>query len=536
MPTPRYSLLLALCPLFCTSCDKETITAIAEVVLDNAPTITRMLSEAPLAFGGEILVEQRISPMAPIHYVQPRRDASVTAFYYVAYPDDPLPGDLNWYDNSLPHYQNNEKLKQIARTQPEKMRRIFEAYQKKADGGNPASMLNTGCCYWMGYGTEENEAQALRYFQMAAQQQSNDYIRHLGFFNVRYVQLLGKKYSFQQCLEEFRSSQGGDNSAAYAYGELLYLLDEKKASTPQEHAAIVKELKAHLNTDTTGSCHYILGLACEKGLMGVPKNAKAALNYYRQAAEAQHDDGYAEAQLALGNIYQFGKRLGQKENPQLALDYYRKAATRRGDNMLDSANRAARANLAVHQLRNPQSAQKLTGLEPGSPQTPLTPAELLRDAAENGNPEAAYNYGVLLFSQSSGTPTQEALSCIHQVMEADGKEADLAATQAAATLYEAFFSGQKGDEAQLAAAVQTLRQDTHNNPSAHLMLANCLATGTGVPCNPSEAFRIYEQYKDSDPVARYNLGLCHEQGAGTARDAAMGAKLKQEAMQKLRQR
>ncbi len=530
MHIPRFSHLLALCPLAFSSCTDEASKALTAELLNTAIAAAEDFSTSPSdTFAGEILEEARIVAMMPAYYIHPQLDAAISEAYYVTYSADRLPGDLDWYDSNLPYYRNSEILEKMPK---DKLMRIFQAYKKKADDGNPQSQINVGSFYWKGYGIPKNEELALSYFRKATEQTQNTTCRQIGLFDIRYVQLCGEKCSFDQCLMEFRTDKDS-SEAAYENGELLYLLDTKKAKTPREHAAVLAELKPRAQTDTTGSSSYIMGMACEQGIIGMKVDKKAALEYYKQAAQMSKHGGYAEAQLALGNIYMLGKRLGQQANPALALEYYQKAVPRHGDSQLDTANHYARARLAVYQLLNPKTTLKVT-LEPGSPAVAINPELMLKEAAQEGDIEAAYNYGMLMLARSGGVLSEEALSLIRTAGEYEGNESTMLPAKAAALVVDALVSGQGSEDDMLKKAVEVLRKD--KSPAAQVLLGNCYASGTGVPRNIAEAFRLYEKHQNACPAACYNLGLCYESGAGTAPNAELGAELKQKAMRKLKQR
>ncbi len=151
-------------------------------------------------------------------------------------------------------------------------------YELAAAQGDLYAAYNLGSMIWNGEGCEADKLLALSYFRRAAP-------RPGGWF---------------------------DYAAAL----------EEVASAPEEW----KEVAACYRRARCPAADFNLGILCEQGRPGIPKDARRAVRYYRRAADA----GDAEAACNLGACYQFGT--GVRKDLKKSF-FYSKFAADRGDSM-----------------------------------------------------------------------------------------------------------------------------------------------------------------------------------------------------------
>lgn len=447
------------------------------------------------------------APRLPLLYVPPRTEVEFNTPYYVTYKT-PTPGEpsTQWWNSSLTDDENYKRLDEMSNDDKEV---IFDAYVRGASTGHGASMINLGHFYLTGTGTPKKIERALFWYGKVAK--SADPLSSSGIYNIRFTLL--NEIPWEDSLKEI-SEVDSQTASTYEYGELLYQLD-KKAKTDEQHRNVFRQLEKFAKEDSKGSSHYVIALCYREGLMGVGKNEKIALTYYRNAAEK----GYKNAQLALGNIYLFGL-LKQAKDISQALSWYRKAIVPEQNRNRKAVNYRALAALAVYGAMTPNNGV-----------TDKEIKDFFNIAAEEGkDPFALYNRGVYQMEKDKGILTLEALKMLRQSLGSNQKEIDYFLVFYFAVDFTS--PGNSGSEEQKLAAIKLLQEISSKIPCAKTMLANCYMTGNSVEKDAIKAARLYEENRNNDPCALYNLGLCLEAGAGVLPDPEKGKKLKQEAEKK----
>ena len=169
----------------------------------------------------------------------------------------------------------------------ESLRKVYE----DAKQGNAEAQLRIGDCYFWGYGTEKNSAEARDWYKKAAEQGSAAAQCALGDYYRRFER---EEEEAEAC---YRKAAEQDYAAAqHKLG--LYYCDADEAIEWYRKAAEQGYAKAQC---TLGDC-------CYNG-EGIEKDLKEAVKWYQKAAEL----GLAEAQWRLGNCYGEGKGIGKNQ-------------------------------------------------------------------------------------------------------------------------------------------------------------------------------------------------------------------------------
>ena len=182
--------------------------------------------------------------------------------------------------------KNHEVVKAVAYTSTvtQTAGSEFDRYKKLAENGNAEAQCELGNCYETGKGIAEDDAEALKWYRKAADQNYARAQWWLGF--------------------------------SYQYGAIRNVL-------PKDATEAVKwYLKAA--EQNYAPAQYYLGECYELG-QGVPKDDAEAVKWYLKAA-GQNSEG---AQSRLGYCYSYGK--GVAEDDVEAVKWYLKAANQ-GDN------------------------------------------------------------------------------------------------------------------------------------------------------------------------------------------------------------
>ena len=167
--------------------------------------------------------------------------------------------------------------------------RAISDLKEIANAGNANAQVQLGVIYLTGDGVTKDDAEALKWLHMAADQ---------------------------------------DQPLAERYLAEMYF---KGRGVPADNMEAAKWLRMAADQDDAQSQHNLAVLYAQG--LGVPKNLKEAANWMRKAA----DQNLADAQLALGVFYENGE--GVQEDPIEAAKWYRKA--------MDQGNIAAMNSLAL---------------------------------------------------------------------------------------------------------------------------------------------------------------------------------------------
>ena len=279
-----------------------------------------------------------------------------------------------------------------------------------------------------------------------------------------------------------------------------------------------------------GECH-----AQGVGLAG--RDLEEALRWWRAAARR----GHARARIKIAHAYRWGD--GVAENKALALAWYRRAAEQgdisarvwlgecyehgegvRADSI--AAQTHYRAAAAAGDTHGQAEYGRCLLLGVGGEAQPALGEALLRKAADAGWLQALgvlerhwFAQGDALLRAASSSDDQrlvEAVKCFRGA-------AELGHGRAAFMLAECLRHG-TGTVVDVPQAVVWYRKAA-KLLDAKIVLGDLFYFGQGLPRNPCEALRWYEQaaVDHEDPYAMYSLGYCLLHGEGAAKDQRAAA-------------
>lgn len=184
----------------------------------------------------------------------------------------------------------------------------FESVLAIAEAGDVFAQNEVGDLYWNGWGTDEDEDEAIKWYKKSAE---------TGYW--RSADTLGGIYyhseDYNNAIKWIKQAakQGVPNSQNYL--GLAYYSGNGVSQNRQESAKWFKKAAEQGNA----AAQYNLGISYEKG-EGVPQNYSEAVKWYEKSA----NQGYVYAQHSLAGLYYCGD--GVEQNYRLAARYYYKAA------------------------------------------------------------------------------------------------------------------------------------------------------------------------------------------------------------------
>jgi TPR repeat protein len=225
------------------------------------------------------------------------------------------------------------------------------------------------------------------------------------------------------------------------------------------------------------SAQFSLGVRFERGEVGINRDDKQAVAWYRKAAE----QGHADAQFNLGVMYHQGQ--GVPKDFKEAMAWYRKAAAQ--------GVASAQHNLGIMY----QAGQ-------GVPQNFKEAAAWHRKAAEQGDADAQKDLGNL-YMMALDIPT------------------DIRDKESAAAYSKADVMGQ-GMQAYKEAAAWYRKAAEQGNAEAQTNLGVLYEQGQGVPQNFKEAAAWHRKAAEQGHAGgQDNLGACYFNGQGVKRDLTL---------------
>ncbi|WP_338891727.1 SEL1-like repeat protein [Aeromonas rivipollensis] len=190
--------------------------------------------------------------------------------------------------------------------------KVITALRKAAEGGDAVAQFHLGERYDFGQGIEQNDSQALLWYQRAAEQGHSDAQFNLG---VMYEDGQGVTKSAHTAAKwYYKAAKQGHASAQFNMGAMCRKGEGVKQSD-------IKAFKWYLKAAEQGDAdaQYNLGIMYWKGI-GVEQSDIKAFKWYLKAAE----QGDVKAQFIIGLMYEQGCGVGQSDSK--AFEYYRKAA------------------------------------------------------------------------------------------------------------------------------------------------------------------------------------------------------------------
>ena len=245
--------------------------------------------------------------------------------------------------------------------------------RSKAEKGDVEAQVELGRIYQDGNGVAKDDAEATKWYLMAANQGRDFAQFELGYM---YEKGAGVSKDASEAAKWYRKA--ADQGYVYAQFTLgnLYL---DGIGVPKDAAEAVKWYRKAADQDYADA-QFNLGNHYWNGI-GVTKNVAEALKWYRKAA----DKGDAGAQVNLGSMYRDG--IGVTKDIAEALNWYHKAD--------DQGNVDAQFELGRTYRRGE-----------GVPRDGVEAAKWYRKAADQGDPDAQYLLGDLYWD-GDGVPKDE---------------------------------------------------------------------------------------------------------------------------------
>ena len=211
-------------------------------------------------------------------------------------------------------------------------------YRKAADQNDADAQRNLGVMYEKGRGVKKNEAEAVKWYRKAAEQGNAGGQRNLG---VMYEKGRGLEKDEAEAVKWYRKAAKQGHVGAQCNLGIMYA---NGCGVEKDEAEAVKWYRKAAEQDYVHA-QFLLGLSYECG-WGVEKDEAEAVKWYRKTAEQNH----AAAQRNLGSMYEDGR--GVKKDVAEALKWYRKAAEQ-GDE--DAKKALKRLNEASDTKSEPQT-------------------------------------------------------------------------------------------------------------------------------------------------------------------------------------
>lgn len=260
----------------------------------------------------------------------------------------------------------------------------FAGFKKLAEKSEDAeAMYRVGDMYDDGEGTSQDYAQAMQWYQKAAQLNNSDAITSIGYmFNKAH----GVKQDYVEAVKWYRKAAEMGNAIAqfnlgvsYKYGEGV-----KKDYTEAMRWYRLSAEQGNSNAENA------IGVMYDHGY-GVKQDYAEALKWFRKAADKENE----AAQRNIGYMYSNGR--GVEVDEAEAIKWYRKAA--------EQGYAPAQLNLGVILYNN-------ADYEENPDSSYIEAMKWFRKAADQGNEIAIYNIG-LLYEYGNGVPRDsiEALKC-----------------------------------------------------------------------------------------------------------------------------
>jgi TPR repeat protein len=289
-------------------------------------------------------------------------------------------------------------------------------YLKAAEQGVSEAQCKLGVMYNTGDGVPKDSAEALKWFRKAADQGDAEAQFNLGM--IYFNRFVGAQ-NLAEATKWFRKAADQGYAAAQTWLGIMYDLDALEGM-PKDRAETIKEFREGMPKDSAeavrlfrkaadqgyADAQFALGGAYAEG-NGVPKNSAAAVSWYRKAAE----QGHANAQYWLANMYDDGE--GVPKDSAEALRWYRKAAAQGNgfarfkvaemDAFVGGCLKAAEEGNADSQC----TLGTMYAIGYGVPKNSAVAAMWYRKAADQGDALAQFNLGAM-YATGEGVPKDSA--------------------------------------------------------------------------------------------------------------------------------
>ncbi|KAG0252454.1 hypothetical protein DFQ27_008071 [Actinomortierella ambigua] len=244
----------------------------------------------------------------------------------------------------------------------------FKWYQRAAEHDSSHAQFKTGQFSKSGRGTPQNDANAVYWWILAADSGHRLSQNELGRM---YQEGVGVTRNASLALSWFRKSADQGCAEAQFHLAEMYMNGGKGSVVAQDDGQAMMWYRKAADQGHP-EAQLTLGRMYENGRGGAKKDFTVALTWYRKSA----DQGSAAAQNNLGRMYEKGH--GVKANPGLAFEWYQKAA--------EKGNLSAQNNLAC-MYQNGAGVKKDQDLA----------FSWFRKAADQGDSAAQGNLGSMYF-------------------------------------------------------------------------------------------------------------------------------------------
>ena len=351
----------------------------------------------------------------------------------------------------------------------------------------PAAQFELGNMYYRGIGVQQDFAQALHWFGLAADQQDDDAENMLG---IMYAEGDGVQKDetaalawYQKAAEQYNAA--ALNNLSYRYRDGTVVPQDRKRSLSLLNAAAEA---GHLDAQTA------LGLAYVNGA-GVPVDYKLAFYWDTRAAALGDPAGMEQ----LGYLYDRG--YGVRKDPERAFRLYRASA--------EAGNAIGQYDLALDYA-----------LGEGTPKNSALAVTWMEKAVDKGNIEAMLELS-RWYRQGENVSQNAAKS-----VEILTKAADSGSAEAQRLLAYRYEQGE-GVARELSIAFKLFRQAADQGDlSASARVGQMLQFGVGVPANAHDAVPWYEKAANGgNALAQNNLADMYENGNGVEQDYVRAVEL-----------
>ena len=184
----------------------------------------------------------------------------------------------------------------------------FKYYQLSSDQNNANAQNSLGRCYEEGIGTQKNESKAFKYYQLSSDQHHADAQNSLGRC---FEEGIGTQKDESQAFKYYQLSSGQNH--ADAQNSLGFCYEHGKGTQKDESQAFKYY---QLSSDQHhADAQNSLGRCFEEGI-GTQKDESQAFKYYQLSSDQHH----ADAQYNLGFCYEEG--IGTRKDKCQAFKYY----------------------------------------------------------------------------------------------------------------------------------------------------------------------------------------------------------------------
>ena len=349
-----------------------------------------------------------------------------------------------------------------------------------------------GLKYAKGEGVKRNEKEAMKWFQMAADQGNAKGQRSIGL-----IYAIGHVVEKDEAkaVEWFRkAAEQGDAKAQYNLGVAYYEGCAVAKDEEESGKWFRKATESARNTAEEGdvASQILLGTIYENG-RGVGKDEAEAVKWFRKAAEK----GNATGQTLLGSMYADGRGVAKDE--EKAVEWFRKAA--------EQGDAIAQNNLGVH-----------FGTGKGVDKNEMKAVQWYRKAADLGYSVAQNNLGVV-YSEGRGVAKDE-----EAAVEWFRKAAEQGYSDAQRNLGVMYSEGRGVAEDGVKAAEWFLKAEEQGSVEAQNDLGVKYANGQGVEKDEAKAVEWFRKAAEQGHAsAQVNLGISYFNGRGVAQDDAKAA-------------